>query len=203
MVKPNFALPEQQLSSVEERSLRSENMEYVGHKDLADFAYKTTNNKPGFVVFRITSPEILQEVTAAARFRVRVPPPADSDFKLELSTNEGKSWQPLGKANIPADNQYSSGWMYGKADVTTAKTKTALVKVHVYQGGYATGIQNVRAYGIYQTSSPQEAVVTYGWKEGAESRTHTETIAADHKSHTFKVPTGDEIVDEFVSISAN
>lgn len=201
-MRPNFALSEKQLARIEVPELRADNMAYVGHKNLNDLAYKTTNNKPGFVVFKVESPEVLREITAAARFRVRVPPPAEADFKLELSTDEGKSWQPLGKADIPADNEYSSGWMYGKADVSAAKTKSALVKVHVYQGGYSTGIHDVRAYGVYQTESPQAATVTYGWKEGEASKTHTAKIAAGATSQKFTVPTGDKIIDDFVRIEA-
>ncbi|QDU95886.1 hypothetical protein [Lignipirellula cremea] len=201
-VRPNFARSEATIAQVEAVALRSKNMVFKGSQVLRDMAYQTTDNKPGVVVFQVDSPGMLRQVTAAANFKVRSPTPSGTDFKLEVSTDGGKSWRPLGKAELPTDNDYSNGWMYGSADVSDADVRSALVKVQVYQGGYSTGLFDVRLYGLYQTNVPQATIVSFGWKEGAQSKTHTEQIPAGAETHTFTVPTGKAIVNDFVRIEA-
>ena len=106
----------------------------------------------------------------------------------------------MGKADPPKDNEFSSGWMYGAADVSAAKTKTALVRMTVYQGGYQVGLITAELYGVYQTPPPQPVKLTYAWKESGKVKTHTENVPGGAKEHKFTVPTGKDIVDEFVRI---
>ena len=112
-------------------------------------AYAVKNNKPGTVVFKVDAPADLLQVTAASRFGIRVPPPEGCDFHLDVSIDGGKTWKPMGKADLPKDNELSSGWVYGKADVAGAKS--ALVRVNLYAGGYQTGMIMAELYGIYRT----------------------------------------------------
>jgi len=53
---------------------------------------------------------------------------------------------------------------------------------------------------LYQTQAPQAATITYGWKEGKESRSHVEQVAANAILHECTVPTVDKIVDDYVRI---
>lgn len=201
-VLPNFGLGEEELAKVEVQSLRSANVAYQPRSRKVRTAYQTTNNKPGQVVFRVDAPgRDLTEVRAAARYRVRVPPPEGCDFHLEISTDGGDSWRTFAASDVPEDNEFSSGWMYGKADVADESTTEALVRVHFYQGGYTTGLIDVDVYGIHRTPRPHSAVLTYGWREGSEPQTHTERVAAGTSEHEFTVPTGEDAIDEFVRIA--
>jgi hypothetical protein len=197
-VLPNFGLPEEALAGIEEKSLRSANVTYVGRSPQSRLAYRVQNNKPGQVVFKIDAPAELLEVSAAAKVSVRVPTADGCDFHLDLSTDGGKTWRLLGKADIPKDNDASWGWISGSADVTAAKVKNALVRVNLYQGGYQGSLITAELYGTYHTPASQPMKLTYGWKEGGQLKTHSEAIPAETREHRFRVPTGSAIVDDFV-----
>jgi hypothetical protein len=202
-VLPNFAASEEVVGRFEEKSLRSANVSYAARGPKSRFAYPVKGNKPGSVVFRVEAPRELQRVTAAARFSVRVPPPEGCDYHLDISTDNGKTWKPMGKADLPKDNEFSSGWMYGAADVSAAKTRSALVRATVYQGGYQVGLMTAEFYGIYQTPPPPPVKVTYAWKESGQVKTHVENVPEGAREHKFKVPTGKTVVDEFVRFEVN
>ncbi len=200
-VLPNFGLDETELESVEQRNMRSGNVVYQPRASKSRFAYRTTNNQPGHVVFRVNAGEQpLLAVHAAARYGVRVPPPDDCDFRIEVSSDNGKSWRSLAAADIPADNEFSSGWMYGSLNIAASATSEALVRIQLYQGGYQTGLIDAQFYGVYRSAPRADAIVTYGWKEAGQSRIHTEQIRAASHEHAFEVPTGNNIVNEFVRI---
>src|SRR5262249_14625937 len=97
-VLPNFATAEDVASKFEEKSLRSPNVVYVGRSEKQRFAYQVQGPKPGWVVFRVAAPVNLLQVAAAARFNIRVPPPDGVDYHLDISTDGGKTWKPLAKA---------------------------------------------------------------------------------------------------------
>ncbi len=208
-VQPNFGLDEKAVGAFEVRSMRSDNLRYTPRSAKQRTAYTTTNNKPGQVVFKVDAPQPhikdafrLVEVRAAARYRVRVPQPKGCDFHLDLSTDGGKTWQRMAKAHNAPDNEYSSGWVYGKADVSAAKVKSALVRVNLYAGGYQTGLIDFEAFGLHETYTPSSAKVTYGWKEGGKDKTHTQSIPAGASSTNWTVPTGGNVRDSFVRIEA-
>jgi hypothetical protein len=195
-VLPNFGMAEDIASRYEEKSHRSANVSYTGQPK-ARFAYTVAGNKPGQVVFRIDAPANLLGITAAARYNVRVPPPENCDFHLDFST-DGKTWKPLGRADVPKDNEFSSGWMYGAADVASEKKKSALVRVNLYQGGYNVGLMAAELYGICETPAPQALTLTCAWKEKGSVKTHVEKVPAGSREWKFTVPTGKDLKDEFV-----
>jgi hypothetical protein len=200
-VLPNWAATDESTSAFEERSLRSANVVYAPRSREQRFAYRTTNNKPGQVVFRIDSPTELTEVSAAVRFGVRVPPPPDCDFHMELSLDDGQSWKEFARAEIPADNEYSSGWMYGRTPVDQPDVRKALVRAHFYQGGHQAGLIDAQLYVLRRTSPPQASTITYAWREGNKVKQHQQPIAAGTSEMPFRVPTGEKIVDEWVRIA--
>src|SRR5262249_30985355 len=95
---PHLGLPEDQ-ARWGEKALRSSNVAYLGHSPKSRLAYKVQDNKPGTLVFKVESPEELLQVTAAAKFNARVPTPEGCDYRLGLSTDGGKTWRPLGRAD--------------------------------------------------------------------------------------------------------
>jgi hypothetical protein len=208
-VLPNFGVPEDKLS-FEEKTLRSGNVVYTSRSAQSRLAYKVQDNKPGTMVFKIDAPAELLQVTAAAKFNVRVPTPDGCDYRLELSTDTGKTWRPLGRVDvpkdndaffgIPKDNDATWGWVYGASDVTASKTRTAWVRVHLYQGGHTVGLMAVDLYGVYRTPPPQALKVTHAWKEAGMVKTHVENIPAGRSEQKYRVPTGKEIVDDFIRL---
>lgn len=199
-VLPNFGLEEALATRAEDKARRSPNVVYSPRSAKSRFAYQTANNQPGSVVFRLDSPTELTAISAAARFGVRVPPPPGCDFRLELSLDDGQTWVPLAEARIPPDNEHSSGWMSGKRAVQ-AGHKSALVRVHFYNGGYQAGLIDVQIYGLRRTTSPQAATLNYGWTEEGQERQFRKLLAAETREQTFTVPTGVAIVDQYVRIA--
>jgi hypothetical protein len=143
----------------------------------------------------------LVHVSAAANYRVRSPQPEGCDFRLDVSTDNGRTWKPLGKAHNAADNEYSSGWVYGQADIADAKANEALVRVHIHAGGYTTGLINFEAFGLYDTGSPTASTITYAWDEGGETKRHTQASTAGQTEQAFTVPTGPAIRDRSIRIA--
>jgi hypothetical protein len=200
---PNFSLPESGASAFEDGARRSANMAYKGRSSSSRNAYETTDNKPGTIVFPIEAPAELLEVRAAMRYAVRVPPPENCDYRLEVSTDDGASWSPLAKADVAHDNDFSSGWTYGSADVATAKAKKALVRATIYAGGYRTGLIDIQLYGVYRTPPSGPVEVEYGWREGDAKKSDTRSIAPGAGEDRWTVPTGAGIRDDYVRIVAS
>jgi hypothetical protein len=201
-LRPNWGLPEAQLAGVELKELRSPNVAYLGRSKQSRLAFQVKGNKPGEIVFRIASPRPLLEISAAARYSVRSPSPPGCDFHLDASTDGGKTWRTFAQSDVPTDNEFSSGWVYGRTDVSSAKSAEALVRVHLYGGGYPTGLIDAEFFGLLPTAPPQALELAYGWKENGQSRTHVEKIPAGAAEHKFHVGTAAEIVDEFIRLKA-
>jgi len=104
------------------------------------------------------------------------------------------------EADVPADNEYSSGWMFGRRSVGHAGVKLALVRAHFYNGGSPAGLIEAQFYGLRRTASPQSVQLTYGWLEDGQPRRFEEFVLSDTPEHSFVVPTGSRIVDDFVRI---
>jgi len=135
-----------------------------------------------------------------ARYAIRNPPPADHDFRLQVSTDVGDTWQTFAQAEIPADNEFSSGWLSGQATLADTTAEKALIRVVLYAGGYQTGLIDFQAYGVYEAPSPQGTIVTYGWREGDQLRTHETQLDPGTAEATWIIPTGERVQDDFVTI---
>lgn len=199
-VLPNWSLSEEAIGkTIEARELRSSNVKYAPRSLENKLVYQTTNNKPAHVVFRVTGEgKPLTEIRAAARYKIRSPAPERTDFHLDLSIDGGKTWKKFGESLSPADNEYSSGWVYGHATIAEPQVQEALVRVTFYQDGYPTGLMDVQLYGIYQTPSPTAAKLTYAWREAGELKTYSKPLPQGTFQQKFTVPTSDTITDEFI-----
>jgi hypothetical protein len=202
---PDFSLPEDQASRFEKVELRSSNLAYRGRSMNSRLAYETTNNKPASVLFPVKRHGLsLEEVRAAIRYQIRVPPPEQHDYHLDISWDDGRSWATFAKAEIPQDNEFSSGWLAGSAKRPNDATHDALVRATLYAGGHKTGLIDAQLYGI---CTPAEKIgplqITYGWKENGELKTAEQKLPAGTKERSWKIPTGDKIRDEFVRMTAN
>jgi len=199
---PNLGGPETDFSNMEIRSLRSANLTYQPMGGQGPAGFHSRGNRPAQVVFRLESPTDLMEISAAARFKVRVPPPAGCDFHLDYSLNEGKSWTQFGKVTVPEDNELSHGWVSGKAQWETKGVKSAWIRVHLDGGGYPTSLFAFQAYGLRKTEEPSPVVITQEWEEKGRLRSHTERISEQSEIHRYTIPTGDRIVDKKIRIES-
>lgn len=202
-VLPDFGLPPSQVDAFEVTDLRATNVAYKGRSESSRRAYETTDNQPGTVVFRVASPEPLQQVRAAVRYQLRVPPPKNTDYHLEISTDRGMNWRTFATAQIPGDNEYSSGWLSGTAEIDAADITEAMVKVHFHADGHRTGIIEAQFYGVHEVPGPQAVTLEYGWLTGGQLQTHTQKIPAGTTSHEFDIETTQDIADQFVRITAD
>ena len=201
-VLPNFGLPESNVTAFEETALRSANVRYKPRSPDSRFAYQSTDRKPAHVVFKVAAPQRLTEVRAAVRYSLSVPPPAGMDFQLQISTDNGETWQTFATADIPTDNEFSSGWLYGKAELTQAGCRNALVRLHMHSPGRRVAVIDARLYGIHEVPPPTGVTVEIGWQEQGEPKLFKKQFAAGMTSTTFRVPTSDDVKDEFVRITA-
>ena len=195
-------MPESGVSAFEATSMRSDNVVYRGRSEKSRRAYETTNNKPGTVVFRIDSPRRLNEVRAAVRYQLRVPPPTEHDYHLDVSTDNGESWRTFAKADIPDDNEFSSGWLSGKTAIKS-DVKTALVRFHMYAGGHRTGLIDAQFYGVYDIPSNQGLTIEYGWLESNRLKRHKQAVPQGVFEQAFRVDTGSSIRDEFIRLAVD
>lgn len=200
-VLPNFGLQDSETEQFEETTLR-DNIVYQGRSQESRRAYQTNDGRPASVVFRVDSPANLVEVRAAVRYQIRVPPLEAFDVRLDVSTDGGGTWREFARADVPSDNEFSSGWLSGAVDVSADSMDRALVRVRLDGGGYRTGLIDAQLYGVYETGNPQELTITYGWREDGRLRDHTESLSAGTGNHSFQIDTGREIVDEFIRLSA-
>jgi hypothetical protein len=74
--------------------------------------------------------------------------------------------------------------------------------VHLYAGGYPTGLIDAEFYGTHQTPPSQPLELTYGWREDGQSKTHLESVPAGATEHRFHIQTAKTITDEFVRLAA-
>lgn len=201
---PDFSLPKPLIDEkFEVTRLRSENLEYRHRGPNQRLAYQARNSEPAEVVFHLDAPAELIEVRAAARYQLPVPPPPEADYRLDVSTDEGQSWTEMGRADIPRDNEFSSGWLAATADVESARTRRVLVKVKMDAGSRRAGLIDLRLYGIYRVPPPQALKIEWGWRdERQQLRTFAKDIPAGTTRLQFPVPTGEVWRDEFVRLRA-
>ena len=91
--------------------------------------------------------------------------------------------------------------MSGRRSIDKPGPKTALVRVHFYNGGYQAGLIDVQLYGLRRTSPPAAARLTYAWKDVGKPREFQQVLPAGTREQAFIVPTGPAVVDDFVRIS--
>ena len=201
-VLPNFGLPEADVSAFEEVSMRSTNLKYSPRSRKVRFAYQASDRKPAHVVFKVAAPQKLTEVRAAVRYKVPVPPTEGCDYRLQVSTDQGVTWTTFATADIPTDNEFSSGWLAGTADVSVANGKTALVRFQMSTPGRNAALIDAQLYGIHEVPPPGPVTVEFGWLEGRELRTHTTQLAPKVFATKLRVPTSSDVNDSYVRIRA-
>ncbi|MEZ6132999.1 MAG: hypothetical protein R3C59_30375 [Planctomycetaceae bacterium] len=201
-VLPNLGVAESQVHLFEETELRSKNLMYTPRSPTSRYAWQATNDQPAAVVFRIQAPETLQEVRAAVRYQVPVPKTDGCDYRLQVSTDEGQSWNTFAVADVPDDNEFSSGWLSGSADVSKAACRTALVRFQMHSPGRRAAVIDAQLYGIHQLPPSGPLALEFGWLEGGTLQTHVTQVEAGVSEQAVHVPTSGNIADAFIRISS-
>lgn len=201
-VLPNFGVPESQVAAFEETTLRSKNLRYTPRSAKQRYAYQATDRQPASVVFKLSAPENLMEVRAAVRYQVPVPPPEGCDFRLDVSTDGGQTWTQFAVADVPADNEFSSGWLSGRVDTAAADATDALVRFRMHSPGRRAALIDAQLYGIHELKQQGPVSVEFGWLEGGTLQTYETRLAAEADSSTFRVPTSGNVQDSFVRLRA-
>lgn len=201
-VLPELTDEAETVSRYEARSLRSSNLEFVGRSTDQRLAYRVAGPKEASVVFRIPVGTPLVGLSAAARFAVRSPTPPGASYRLDYSVDAGATWTEFAAVMPPEDNEFSSGWVYGSTDLPAASAREALVRVRMFGGGYGTGLLTAELYGLRQTQNSADVAVTYGWWEGQQHHEHSFEIPSDADKFSTTIPTGADVRDDFVRISA-
>lgn len=189
------------VSRYEQRELRSSNLQFVGRTARDQTAYRVAGPKPASVVFRIPARTPLTGVSAAARYSVRSPSPEGAEYTLEVSADQGATWDPLGRNAPPTDNEFSSGWVYGAAEFAAPVAQQVLVRATLNGGGAAARLLAAEMYGLRQTARDSAVELTYAWREGNVVREHQVTIPAGSETFETQIPTGAVIQDEWVRLA--
>ncbi|HYE06174.1 MAG TPA: hypothetical protein VEL07_11735 [Planctomycetota bacterium] len=168
------------------------------------FAYRSTNNQPMSLTYRLAAPAgtKLKLIHAAADVGSRNPVPAGAYARLQYSTNGGGSFATFADYTPAADNELSHGWVYGSADVSGADVDEVLIRLVTYNGGYTASVRFVRLYGEHGTGTPGQLTIVHGWDDAtAAGRTFTHVVPAGTSSTSYTVPTAGAAVSRSVSFS--
>lgn len=201
-VLPNLGVPEEDVTAFETVFLRSPNLQYQPRSKTSRFAYQATDREPAHVVFRVSAPQKLLRVRAAVRYQVPVPPPPNCIFRLQVATDENANWKTFAVADIPSDNEFSSGWLSGEADVEASGSSTAFVRFVMHVPGRRAAMIDAQLYGIHETQPLRTVEAEFGWFENSKKRTHKVRISPNQSSARIRVPTGTDVTDNFVRLTA-
>jgi hypothetical protein len=149
--------------------------------------------------------EPVLEVHAAAHVHSSSPPQADVKYQIELSTDGGKTWQPLVKDwTIPRRGDepkdfWSQSLCWGSAEPRDRKATTVRVR---FRNSGGKSYARCEAHLVYRTGGTDASKVTFEWKT-KDGRTSTVTHAfAAGKADSWEVPTGPDVQTEWVELEA-
>ena len=202
-VLPDFGVAEENVGRFEEIRLRSRNLKYAARTATNRYPYQASNDQPATVVFMIKAPKPIKTIHAAVRYQIPVTPTPGCDFRLAYSIDEGQSWTEFARAEIAADNEFSSGWLSGKAEIEAGRTTAALVRVHLHTPGRKAALIDAQLYAVHSVSLPGPVSVEFGWLEDGILRTDRSIIGPGTNATTLRIPThSGKIRDQFVRIAA-
>jgi hypothetical protein len=201
-VQPFYFADEKTAEIHEVRDLREGELLWKGATPENRAAFHTPGGKPASIVYRLQARGPLIGFAAALNYTVKDEPttPPELAHVISFSVDGGKTWKDLAKAKQEPDNELSSGWLYGKTDLPEGTGTEILCRIKLDCGPHPTDLCRLELYGVYQTAPAPETIVECGWKEGEQSRTHSETVPAGSTEKRFSVPTGAAIRDEFIRI---
>ncbi len=197
--EPFFFGTEEQAKRNEVATLRK-GVQWKGATATQREAFRYEGGGAAALVYRLSARAPLTGLSGSFNYTVLDNPytPKELAHTLLISIDEGKTWKQIAKAEYNADNEYSSGWLYGKTALEKGAGKEALFKLGIDCGPHPTAICRVELFGRYQTKPAREVKVTYGWLEGGTEKTHREPIPAGAAEKKFNVSTGAEIKDSFI-----
>ena len=145
--------------------------------------------------------ERVLEVHAVAQVASGSPPRPDVKYQIEVSTDGGKSWQPLVKDwSVPRLGEepkdfWSQSFCWGAKDVPGAATSRVRVR---FRNSGGKPYLRCEVHLVYRTASKDATRVTFAWKDNRGGRHDAHTFPAGDKEGTWKVPTGTGVETRWV-----
>jgi MYXO-CTERM domain-containing protein len=190
---------------VQRTGLTNLNAVYFGNG--STFAYE--GSQTGSVLYKVTLPPQLaangaklKEIFAAANFSVGLPPSPGTFGQIEVAASDAGPWTPIGRADVPMDDELSSGWVYGSSGAAALGASTAFVRYSSNNGGRPPRLRFLRLYATYSVPAPSTPVlVTYVWNNGAD-RMDAHMVAAGAANDAWTIQTGTGVKQRKVVIQA-
>jgi BNR/Asp-box repeat protein len=156
------------------------------------------------VTLELTTPrgERILEVHAAAHVRSGSPPRPEVKYQIELSTDGGKSWQPVVKDwTVPRLGEepkdfWSQSFCWGSKVIEGKAVSRVRVRFR-NSGGKAYA--RCEAHLVYQSAGKDATRVTFAWTDDRGERRDSRTIAAaGEEEAAWALPTGKGVQTRWV-----
>ncbi|MEX2176284.1 MAG: hypothetical protein WD872_18120 [Pirellulaceae bacterium] len=154
------------------------------------------------VTLQLESPrgEPAVAIHAAAHVRSGNPPDPKTEYFIEVSTDEGKTWQPIvedwhisRRGDEPADF-WSQSMCYGSAKLEGAQVRQVQVRFR-NSGGRAYA--RAEAHLVYRTAGADATRVTFAWTDERGPQRQSHDFAAQGAA-PWKLATGEQAKTEWV-----
>jgi hypothetical protein len=144
-------------------------------------------------------------VYAAAHVRSSNPPSEDVAYRIDYSTDQGRSWQPLvedwriTRRGIEPADFWSQSFCWGDRSFDTPHQGTVQARFsNTGRESYARAELHL----VYRVPNRDATQITYAWTDSAGPHEHSQTIAgnADPSQQSFLVPTGNQVRTRWVQL---
>lgn len=144
-------------------------------------------------------------IYAAAHVQSGNPPAPETRYQIELSTDGGKTWQPVvrdwlvqRRGDDPADF-WSQSLCWGSAKLPSGSGSTVRVR---FRNDGGKRYSRCEAHLVYRPKTADATQVTFGWREGGQRKQASHRFAAGAGAaavpESWDLPTGKQVETEWV-----
>ncbi len=146
--------------------------------------------------------EPIAKVHASAHIRSSNPPDPEIEYQIEISTDQGQSWEPMvadwrieRRGEEPGDF-WSQSFCWGEFDLTDQEVSTVQVRFR-NDGGKRYARAEVQL--VYETGPPDPTRITFAWLDDAGEQTASEVFEAGAgEPKTWNLKTGRNVQTRWV-----
>lgn len=144
-------------------------------------------------------------IYAAAHVRSSNPPSADVAYRIEYSTDQGRSWQPLvdnwriTRRGVEPADFWSQSFCWGEKAL--AMPHSGRVQARFSNTG-KKAYTRAELHLTYRVPRRDATQIAFAWTDSAGPHEHSQTIAgnADQSPQSFNVPTGNNVRTRWVQM---